>query len=58
LGEPVCAVVVPKAGQTLDFTEMAAFLKCHKLAVRYIPERLILRDATSRKIQKFGSATC
>lgn len=57
LGERACAVVVPKAGQTLDFAEMAAFLRSQKLAVQYIPERLILREAMpatpSGKIQKF-----
>lgn len=57
LGERACAIVVPKPGQTLDFAEMTAFLKSRKLAVQYIPERLILRDAMpttpSGKIQKF-----
>lgn len=57
LGERACAIVVPKAGQTLDFAEMTAFLKSQKLAIQYIPERLILRDAMpatpSGKIQKF-----
>ena len=57
LGERACATVVPKAGQTLDFAEMTAFLKSQKLAIQYIPERLILRDAMpatpSGKIQKF-----
>jgi cyclohexanecarboxylate-CoA ligase len=57
LGERACAIVVPKAGQTLDFTEMTTFLKSQKLAIQYIPERLILRDAMpatpSGKIQKF-----
>ena len=57
LGERACAIVVPKAGQTLDFAEMTAFLKSQKLAIQYIPERLLLRDAMpatpSGKIQKF-----
>jgi cyclohexanecarboxylate-CoA ligase len=57
LGERACAIVVPKAGQTLDFVEMTAFLKSQKLAIQYIPERLILRDVMpatpSGKIQKF-----
>jgi cyclohexanecarboxylate-CoA ligase len=57
LGERACAIVVPKAGQTLDFAEMTAFLKSQKLAIQYIPERLILRDVMpatpSGKIQKF-----
>jgi cyclohexanecarboxylate-CoA ligase len=57
LGERACAIVVPRAGQTLDFAEMTAFLKSQKLAIQYIPERLILWDALpatpSGKIQKF-----
>jgi cyclohexanecarboxylate-CoA ligase len=57
LGERACAVIVPKSGQTIDFGEMTSFLKSHKLAVQYIPERLILREAMpatpSGKIQKF-----
>ena len=57
LGERACAIIVPKAGQTLDFAGMTEFLRSHKLAVQYIPERLIVRDAMpatpSGKIQKF-----
>jgi cyclohexanecarboxylate-CoA ligase len=57
LGERACAVVVPKAGQTLDLTGMVDFLKSQKVALQYIPERLIVRDAMpatpSGKIQKF-----
>lgn len=57
LGERACAVVVPKAGQTLDLTAMVEFLKSQKVALQYIPERLIMRDAMpatpSGKIQKF-----
>jgi len=57
LGERACAIVVPKAGQTLDFAQMTAFLKSEKLAIQYIPERLIVRDVLpatpSGKIQKF-----
>ena len=57
LGERACAVVVPKAGQTFDFAGMSEFLKSHKLAVQYIPEKLIVREAMpatpSGKIQKF-----
>jgi cyclohexanecarboxylate-CoA ligase len=57
LGERACAIVVPKAGQTLDFAETAGYLKSQKLAIQYIPERLIVRDAMpatpSGKIQKF-----
>ncbi|WP_315801465.1 cyclohexanecarboxylate-CoA ligase [Bradyrhizobium sp. SZCCHNS3002] len=57
LGERACAVIVPKAGQTIDFSGMVEFLKSHKLAIQYIPEKLIVRDAMpstpSGKIQKF-----
>ncbi|HWS74100.1 MAG TPA: cyclohexanecarboxylate-CoA ligase [Quisquiliibacterium sp.] len=57
LGARACAVVVPKAGQTLDFASMVEFLKAQKLAVNYFPERLVLRESMpatpSGKIQKF-----
>ena len=57
LGERACAVVVTKPGQTLDFAAMVAFLKAQKIALQYIPERLVVREAMpstpSGKIQKF-----
>jgi cyclohexanecarboxylate-CoA ligase len=57
LGERACAVIVPKAGQTIDFAAMTEFLKQQKLAMQYIPERLVVREAMpatpSGKIQKF-----
>jgi len=57
LGERACAVVVPKPGQTIDLADIQAFLKAQKVAIQYIPERLIVRDAIpstpSGKIQKF-----
>jgi cyclohexanecarboxylate-CoA ligase len=57
MGERACAVVVPKPGQSIDFAAMVEFLKLQKLAVQYVPERLIVRDAMpttpSGKIQKF-----
>lgn len=57
LGERACAVVVPKTGASIDFAAMAEFLKAQKLALQYIPERLVVRDAMpatpSGKIQKF-----
>ena len=57
LGERACAVVVPKPGQTLDLPGLVSFLKEQKVAMQYIPEKLILRDAMpatpSGKIQKF-----
>jgi len=57
LGERACAVVVTRPGQTLDFAGMVSFLKEHKLAIQYIPERLEVLEAMpatpSGKIQKF-----
>jgi cyclohexanecarboxylate-CoA ligase len=57
LGERACAVVVPKPGQTIDMASMVAFLKEQKVAVQYVPERLVVREAMpttpSGKIQKF-----
>lgn len=57
LGERACAVVVPKAGQTIDLPSIVDFMKSQKVAMQYIPERLIVRDAMpstpSGKIQKF-----
>ncbi len=57
LGERACAVVVLKPGQSLAFADMVDFLKAQKIALQYIPERLIVRaemPATpSGKIQKF-----
>ncbi|MBS0342659.1 MAG: cyclohexanecarboxylate-CoA ligase [Proteobacteria bacterium] len=57
LGERACAVVVAKAGQQLAFADMVDFLKAQKVALQYIPERLVLREAMpatpSGKIQKF-----
>jgi len=57
LGERACAIVVPRAGQSLDLEAMVAFLKAQKVALQYVPERLIVCDAMpatpSGKIQKF-----
>jgi cyclohexanecarboxylate-CoA ligase len=57
LGERACAIVVPKAGQSLDFAGMLAFLEAQKVARQYLPEKLVVRDAMpttpSGKIQKF-----
>jgi len=57
LGERACAVVVPKAGQSIDLPSVAEFLKSKKIAVQYIPERLIVLAAMpttpSGKVQKF-----
>ncbi len=57
LGERACAVVVPKAGQTLEFDAMVEFLKAQGIALQYVPERLVTCEAMpatpSGKIQKF-----
>ena len=57
LGERACAVVVPKPGQTIDLPGLVQFLKDQKIALQYIPERLVVRDTMpstpSGKIQKF-----
>jgi len=57
LGERGCAIVVPRPGQSIDFASMVAYLKEMKVALSYIPERLVVRDAMpatpSGKIQKF-----
>lgn len=57
LGERACAVLVPKPGQSLDLPEIQRFLKEQKVAIQYMPERLIVQEALpatpSGKIQKF-----
>ncbi len=57
LGERACAVVVPRDGQGFDKPTMVDFLKAQKVALQYIPERLIVQDALpatpSGKVQKF-----
>jgi len=57
LGERACAVVVPKPGQSIDLSSIVEFLKSQRVALQYIPERLVLREAMpstpSGKIQKF-----
>jgi cyclohexanecarboxylate-CoA ligase len=57
LGERACAVIVPKTGQAINFATMVDFLKSQKLAIQYIPEKLIVCGAMpatpSGKIQKF-----
>jgi cyclohexanecarboxylate-CoA ligase len=57
LGERACAVVVPRPGQSIDLPSIVDFLKGQKVALQYIPERLVVRDAMpatpSGKIQKF-----
>jgi len=57
LGERACAVVVTKPETPLDLATLVEFLKAQKVAVQYIPERLVLLEAMpatpSGKIQKF-----
>lgn len=57
LGERACAVVVPKPGAALDMPTLQAFMKEQKVAMQYVPERLMVVDAMpttpSGKIQKF-----
>ncbi|ASW04161.1 cyclohexanecarboxylate-CoA ligase [Paraburkholderia aromaticivorans] len=57
LGERACAVVVAKLGAHIDLPAIVDFLKSHRVAVQYMPERLIVRDSLpttpSGKIQKF-----
>ncbi len=57
LGERACAVVVLKPGQHFEFEEMVRYLKEQKVAIQYIPEKLIIQEAMpstpSGKIQKF-----
>jgi len=57
LGERACAVIVLRAGKRIDFATMVDFLKSQKLAIQYIPEKLIVLEAmpatASGKVQKF-----
>jgi cyclohexanecarboxylate-CoA ligase len=57
LGERACAVVVPKPDHAVDLPAIVDFLKSHKVAVHYLPERLLMVDALpvtpSGKVQKF-----
>jgi 2,3-dihydroxybenzoate-AMP ligase len=43
-GEKACAFVVPKAGQTLGFDELIAFLRQQQIASFKLPERLEVVD--------------
>ncbi|VVE90446.1 cyclohexanecarboxylate-CoA ligase [Pandoraea bronchicola] len=57
LGERACAMVVPRAGESIDLAALTGFLASHKVARQYWPERLEVRDALpttpTGKIQKF-----
>lgn len=57
MGERACAIVVPKKGANIDLPSIIEFMKSQKVAMQYIPERLVVRDTMpstpSGKIQKF-----
>jgi cyclohexanecarboxylate-CoA ligase len=57
LGERACAVVLPKAGEHIDLASLVTFLKSRKVALQYMPEKLVVLDAMpttpAGKIQKF-----
>ena len=57
LGERACAVLTLAPGESLDLSAMVQFLKAQKVALQYVPERLLVLDAMpttpSGKIQKF-----
>jgi cyclohexanecarboxylate-CoA ligase len=58
LGERACAVVVPRAKESLRLDELTAFLAEKDVSKNYFPERLLLIDempkTPSGKIQKFA----
>jgi cyclohexanecarboxylate-CoA ligase len=57
LGERACAVITLKPGGSLDLAGMVEFLKSQKVALQYVPERLLVVNempaTPSGKIQKF-----
>ncbi|EON12337.1 cyclohexanecarboxylate-CoA ligase [Pandoraea sp. SD6-2] len=57
LGERACAVIVPRAGESIDLATVTDFLASHKVARQYWPERIDVRDTLpttpTGKIQKF-----
>ncbi|TNC29458.1 AMP-binding protein [Amycolatopsis alkalitolerans] len=57
LGERACAVLVTRAGSTLDLPALCDYLLARGLSKHYLPERLVLLDelptTQSGKIQKF-----
>jgi cyclohexanecarboxylate-CoA ligase len=57
LGERVCAVVIPEAGQTITLAEITEWLSAARFARQKLPERLIVLDELPRtasgKVQKF-----
>ena len=44
LGERMCACVIPKAGETVEFGALIAFLEGKEFARHKLPERLELLD--------------
>jgi len=44
LGERMCACVIPKAGETVEFEDLIAFLETKEFARHKLPERLELMD--------------
>jgi cyclohexanecarboxylate-CoA ligase len=57
LGERACAVVVLKPGQKMTLDDMVAYYKEQKVAIQYIPERIVVCESIpstpSGKMQKF-----
>ena len=57
MGERACAAIVPKPGMTIDLPTIVEYLKGHKIAMQYLPERLEVLESMpatpSGKIQKF-----
>jgi len=57
LGERACAFVVPRPRQDIDLPSIVDFLKGQKVAMQYIPEKLVelesMPSTPSGKIQKF-----
>ncbi|MDQ0140674.1 cyclohexanecarboxylate-CoA ligase [Cupriavidus necator] len=57
LGERACAFVVPRPGHAFDMDGMVDWLRRQKMALQYIPERLVVRQALpstpAGKVQKF-----
>lgn len=57
MGEKACAFVIPKAGETISFEELIAFLRTQEIANYKLPERLELvgefpMSAGGQKVQK------
>lgn len=48
LEERVCAVAVPKPGESLELSDIVAFLRAKKIAVFKLPERLVIVERLPR----------